>query len=71
MNCRIILPPQNLQPFGVVNDKRHITLKAFISKGKQREGEYALLLHFGPKALSRYARELGILECIPDTDASK
>lgn len=54
-----------------VNDKRHITLKAFISKGKQAAGEYELILYFGPKALSRYARELSIIECIPGTDASK
>src|ERR1041385_4710939 len=52
-----------------VNDNRHITLKAFINNGIQGVGEYDLILYFGPKALSRYARDLSVFECIPDTAA--
>jgi hypothetical protein len=53
-----------------VNDKRHITLKAFMCR-EQGVEEYDLILLFGPKALSRYARELSILECIPNAPASE
>lgn len=47
-----------------VNDNRRTRLKAFI--GKDGQAEYELILHFGNKALSRYARGLDLNECIPD-----
>lgn len=49
-----------------VNDNRQITLKAFI--GKDGQTEYELTLKFGNKALSRYARNLDIKECVPNPD---
>jgi len=52
-----------------VNDNRYILLKAYF--GNEGQTEYEFILYFGPKALSRYARDLTILECIPDTDASE
>ena len=52
-----------------VNDNRYVPLVAYI--GKDGQSEYQLILYFGPKALSRSARELSIEECIPDTDASE
>ncbi len=47
-----------------VNDTREITLKAFI--GANGQLEYELILKFGNKALSRYARDLSIQECVPN-----
>jgi len=46
-----------------INDNRWISLKAFI--GKEGQSEYELILKFGNKALSRYARNLDIKDCIP------
>ena len=47
-----------------VNDNRVVKLKAFISKDGQTE--YELTLKFGNKALSRYARNADIKECVPN-----
>ncbi|WP_425638216.1 hypothetical protein ACPUEN_02300 [Algoriphagus yeomjeoni] len=49
-----------------VNDNRQITLKAFI--GKDGQTEYELTLKFGDQALSKYARNLDIKECVPNPD---
>jgi hypothetical protein len=49
-----------------VNDNRQAILKAFI--GKDGQTEYELTLKFGNKALSRYARNLDIKECLPNPD---
>ena len=49
-----------------VNDNRRIALTAFC--GKDGQEKYELILIFGPKALSRYARGLDIADCIPDSD---
>lgn len=46
-----------------VNDHREVQLKAFI--GKDGQTEYELILKFGSKSLSRYARDLEIEECVP------
>lgn len=48
----------------IVNDKRQVVLKAFI--GKDGQTEYELTLKFGNKALSRFARNLDIKECVPN-----
>ena len=45
-----------------VNDNRKMTFKAFI--GKDGQQEYELTLKFGSKALSRFARNLDIKECL-------
>ncbi|MBU8883042.1 hypothetical protein KSK37_08110 [Kaistella sp. DKR-2] len=49
-----------------VNDNRQVKLKAFI--GKDGQDEYELILKFGNKALSRYARNLDIKKCVPSPD---
>ncbi len=49
-----------------VNDNREVKLKAFI--GKDGQTEYELTLKFGNKALSRYARNFDIKECVPNAD---
>ena len=41
-------------------------MQAFI--GKDGQTVYSLTLKFGNKALSRYARNLNMVECIPQTD---
>ena len=51
-----------------VNNNRQVTLKAFI--GKDGQTEYELILRFGRKALSRYARSLDIKECVPSPESS-
>jgi len=51
-----------------VNDNRQVKLKAFI--GKDGQTEYELILRFGRKALSRYARNLDIKECVPSPEDS-
>ena len=49
-----------------VNSNRQVILKAFI--GKDGQTEYELTMKFGNKALSRYARNLDIKECVPNQD---
>jgi hypothetical protein len=49
-----------------VSNNRQVTLKAFI--GKDGQTEYELTMKFGNKALSRYARNLDIKECLPNPD---
>src|SRR5690242_19413700 len=49
-----------------INDNRKTTFKAFI--GNDGQTEYKLILLFGPKALSRMARDLDLTECIPDPE---
>jgi len=51
-----------------VNDNRAVILKAFI--GTDGQDEFELILKFGPRSLSRYARNLDLQECIPDTESS-
>lgn len=52
-----------------VNDNRYVPLLAYV--GKDGQSQYELILHFGPEALSRYDRDLSIMECIPDGNASE
>jgi hypothetical protein len=47
-----------------VNDNKQVLLKALI--GKDGQTEYELTLKFGNNALSRYARNLDIKECVPN-----
>lgn len=56
--------PANAYSQKFVNDNRQIILKAFIGKDGQKE--YELTLKFGSKALSRFARNLDIKECVPN-----
>ena len=52
-----------------VNDNRYVPLLAYF--GEDGQTKYELILYLGPKALSRFARDLSIEECIPDTHASE
>lgn len=47
-----------------INDKREVQFKTWA--GESGQTPYALILKFGPKALSRYARGLDIRICMPD-----
>lgn len=58
--------PDNAYSQKFVNDNRQVTLKAFI--GEDGQTEYELTLKFGNKALSRFARNLDINQCIPNPD---
>jgi hypothetical protein len=51
-----------------VNSKRRVVMKAFA--GQTGQDLYELTLRFGPKALSRYSRDLSIKECVPDIEES-
>lgn len=66
--CDGILLNQNDNAYSqkFVNDKRQITMNAFI--GKDGQTVYELILKFGDKALSRFARNLDIKECLPNSD---
>ena len=57
--CDGILLPSNENEYSkkTINDKRQVELKAFI--GKDGQGEYSMLMKFGRKSLSKYARDLG------------
>ena len=50
-----------------VNDKRKIETKAWI--GKTGQDVYQTIIHFGKKALSRYAKDVDLTECIPDLES--
>ena len=62
----LIDQPDNCYSQKFVNDNRQVKLKAFI--GKDGQTEYELTMKFGNKALSRYARNLDIKECVPNRD---
>ena len=49
-----------------VNDKRKIETKAWI--GKKGQDEYQMTIKFGHKSLSRYAKGLSLIDCIPPAD---
>lgn len=49
-----------------VNDRRFVMMKALT--GKTGQEEYELTLLFGQKALSRYARDLRLEECVPNVE---
>lgn len=49
-----------------INDNRQTKLQAYV--GKDGQTIYTLYLKLGPQALSRYARGLDIVTCMPETD---
>ena len=49
-----------------VNDNRQFIMTAFV--GQTGQDKYELTLRFGPKALSRYARDLRLEECVPNPE---
>ncbi len=63
----VLLPTFNTEySVKFVNDNRKVTLTAFI--GRTGQDKYDLTIHFGNKALSKYARGLDILECMPKSE---
>jgi len=50
-----------------VNDKRKIETKAWI--GKTGQTEFKAIIYFGKKALSKYAKEMDLIGCIPDLES--
>ena len=63
----ILLPTfENEYSKKFVNDNRKIVMIAFI--GLSGQDKYELTLKFGNKALSRYARDLDIIECVPNSE---
>ena len=60
----VVLPTfENHYSQKFVNNNRKIVMIAFV--GKKGDDEYELILNFGRKALSRYARGLAISDCVP------
>lgn len=51
-----------------VNDRREIPMSAFT--GPNGQEKYELILKLGPKALSRYARQLDLEYCLPSPEDS-
>jgi hypothetical protein len=64
--CDGILLPTSESEYSkkYVNDNRQIVMMAY--SGLSGQDHYELTLKFGPKSLSRYARDLDISECVPD-----
>lgn len=63
----ILLPAfENEYSKKFVNDNRKIIMTAFI--GLSGQEKYELTLKFGNKALSNYARDLEISECLPSSE---
>ena len=62
----LLSEPDNYYSQKFVNDNRQVKMQAYVDKDGQTV--YSLILKFGTKALSRFARNLTIVECIPQTD---
>ncbi|WCO00227.1 hypothetical protein [Psychroserpens ponticola] len=61
------LPTENQLTKKHVNDKRQIETKAWI--GKTGQTEFKAIINFGKKALSKYAKEMDLTECIPNLES--
>tara|TARA_R110002124_G_scaffold286766_2_gene468633 strand:- start:2353 stop:2733 length:381 start_codon:yes stop_codon:yes gene_type:complete len=60
-------PTENQLTKKNVNDKRKIETKSWI--GKTGQTEFKATVHFGKKALSKYAKGMELIECIPDLES--
>lgn len=60
-------PTENQLTKKSVNDKRKIETKAWF--GKTGQTEFRAIINLGKKALSRYAKEMDLTECIPDLES--
>ncbi|PKG50290.1 hypothetical protein, partial [Olleya sp. 1-3] len=60
-------PTENQLTKKNVNDIRRIETKAWI--GKTGQTEFKATVHFGKKALSKYAKGTELTECIPDLES--
>lgn len=68
--CDGVLLPDSVEDYSkkFVNSKRQVVMRAFA--GQTGQDLYELTLRFGPKALSRYSRDLSLEECVPDIEES-
>jgi len=66
--CDGIALPSDENDYSIksINDKRHILTRAYL--GKDGQEQYTMMILFGNKALSRYARGLDIKNCIPEIE---
>ena len=66
--CDGVMLPSNENDYSKqsIKNNRQVLLKAFI--GKDGQDEFALLLKFGDHALSKYVRDLDIMDCIPEIE---
>ena len=66
--CDGVVLPSNENEYSKksVNDNRQVVAMAYM--GKTEQEEYQLVIKFGVKALSRYARDLDIKDTIPDPE---
>lgn len=62
----LLSEPDNYYSPKFGNDNRQVKMKAYV--GKDGQTVYSLILKFGTKALSRFARNLDLVECIPQND---
>jgi hypothetical protein len=62
----LLSEPDNYYSQKFINDNRQVKMKAYV--GSDGQTVYSLTLKFGIKALSRFARNLDIVDCIPQTD---
>ena len=69
--CDGVLPsePDNHYSQKFINNYRQAKMKAYL--GKDGQTAYDLTLKFGNKALSKYARNLDMDDCIPQTEIKK
>jgi len=66
--CDGVLPPfENHCSQKYVNDNRKVVMSAYA--GLSGQDLYELILYFGNKSLSRYARGLNITECLPSLES--
>jgi hypothetical protein len=67
--CDGVMVPSNSQLFKKnINDSRKIVTTAFI--GKDGQQEFLMTVKFGPRSLSKYARDLPLNDCLPELTAS-
>jgi hypothetical protein len=62
----LLTEPDKFYSKKYINDNRQTNLKAYV--GTDGQGTYNITLKFGTKALSKYARDLDILECFPKSN---
>ncbi|MGG9961151.1 hypothetical protein [Ferruginibacter sp. SUN106] len=55
--------PDNYYSKKYINDNRQTYLRAYV--GKDGQDDYNVIFKFGKKALSKYARDLDVFDCIP------
>ena len=72
--CDGILLPESEEDYSLkkVNDSRKIILRAVVPKEQYKDKHYwfDMVLKFGKKSLSKYAKGKILDDCIPDTDSA-